>query len=86
MWAHLGLGYSMKNHAGNLSPYIQVENIDPKWLKAVGSPVPKTTRITPIGAWREHNAPGKAEGTSAGAANIGPATEQADKLEEEFPH
>jgi hypothetical protein len=83
MWAFLGMGYSIKNHVGNLSPYLQVENIDPKWLEAMGSPVPKTARITPIGAWREHNALGKAEGTTAG--NTEKVAERADKVEEEFP-
>jgi hypothetical protein len=84
MWSFLGMGYSIKNHVGNLSPYLQVENIDPKWLKAVGSPVPKTTRITPLGAWREHNALGKPEGTTP-ASNTGPVAERADRAEEEFP-
>lgn len=37
-WAHMGMGYTMANvKAGSdLSPYLQLENIDPKWLKAIG--------------------------------------------------
>jgi len=41
LWAHLGMGYSMLNRPGNdYSPYLQLSNVDPKWLEAVGSPVP----------------------------------------------
>lgn len=76
MWSHIGMGYSMKNHVGNLSPYLRVENIDPKWLEAVGSPVPKRTRVTPLGAWREHNALGKPTDV---------VTEEAATKEDEFP-
>jgi hypothetical protein len=38
----MGLGYSMANVAyaqgaeADVSPYIQLENIDPKWLEAIG--------------------------------------------------
>ena len=34
----MGFGYSMMNgkEGADLSPYIQVEKIDPKWLKAIG--------------------------------------------------
>jgi hypothetical protein len=39
-WAHLGMGYSLKNHTKDWSPYLQLENIDPKWMEAVGAPVP----------------------------------------------
>lgn len=37
-WAHLGMGYANANvkEGGDLSPYLQLENIDPKWLKAIG--------------------------------------------------
>ncbi|PSN74052.1 FAD/NAD(P)-binding domain-containing protein [Corynespora cassiicola Philippines] len=37
-WAHIGMGYTTANvKAGSdLSPYLQLENIDPKWLKAIG--------------------------------------------------
>ncbi|KAF2472585.1 FAD/NAD(P)-binding domain-containing protein [Lindgomyces ingoldianus] len=37
-WAHLGMGYSKLNlvPGSDLSPYLQVQNIDPKWLKAIG--------------------------------------------------
>ncbi|KAF2421137.1 FAD/NAD(P)-binding domain-containing protein [Tothia fuscella] len=38
-WAHLGLGYSLKNHGREWSPYLQLENIDPEWARAVGLPV-----------------------------------------------
>jgi hypothetical protein len=38
-WAHLGLGYSMKNHGKEWSPYLSLDAIDPKWAKAVGAPV-----------------------------------------------
>lgn len=40
-WAHLGMGSSVCNVQfpnSDLSPYIAVENIDPKWLKAIGYP------------------------------------------------
>jgi hypothetical protein len=40
-WAHLGMGYSMDNYNGNFSPYLGSQFIDPKWLKAVGGPVPQ---------------------------------------------
>lgn len=39
MWAHLGMGYARCNveyPEADVSPYLQVENIDPKWLKAIG--------------------------------------------------
>jgi hypothetical protein len=39
-WAHLGMGYSVNNYNGNFSPYLGKQFIDPKWLKAVGSPMP----------------------------------------------
>lgn len=37
-WAHLGLGYALSNtkEGADLSPYLQLENIDPKWLEAIG--------------------------------------------------
>ena len=42
-WAHLGMGYSMSSvkfqegkEDADVSPYIQLENIDPKWLEAIG--------------------------------------------------
>jgi len=38
-WAHLGMGYAVCNKRypeADISPYLQVENIDPKWLKAIG--------------------------------------------------
>ncbi|KAF2713802.1 FAD/NAD(P)-binding domain-containing protein [Pleomassaria siparia CBS 279.74] len=37
-WAHLGMGAAPVNAkpGSDLSPYLQLENIDPKWLKAIG--------------------------------------------------
>ncbi|KAF2123552.1 FAD/NAD(P)-binding domain-containing protein [Dothidotthia symphoricarpi CBS 119687] len=38
-WAHIGMGSSMRNinfPNSDVSPYLQVENIDPKWLHAIG--------------------------------------------------
>jgi len=37
-WAHLGMGFTKSNitEGADLSPYIQLENLDPKWLKAIG--------------------------------------------------
>ncbi|KAH7381347.1 hypothetical protein DE146DRAFT_704940 [Phaeosphaeria sp. MPI-PUGE-AT-0046c] len=38
-WAHLGMGYAVCNANfpnSDVSPYLCLENIDPKWLKAVG--------------------------------------------------
>ena len=38
-WAHLGMGFAMRNveyPKADVSPYLQLENIDPKWLKAIG--------------------------------------------------
>jgi hypothetical protein len=38
-WAHLGMGFAKCNIAypdADVSPYLALENIDPKWLKAMG--------------------------------------------------
>ncbi|KAF2641018.1 FAD/NAD(P)-binding domain-containing protein [Massarina eburnea CBS 473.64] len=37
-WAHMGMGFSLSNiqEGADLSPYLQLENIDPKWLAAIG--------------------------------------------------
>jgi hypothetical protein len=38
-WAHLGMGYAKRNKQfpeADVSPYLQLENIDPEWLKAIG--------------------------------------------------
>ncbi|KAF2825070.1 FAD/NAD(P)-binding domain-containing protein [Ophiobolus disseminans] len=38
-WAHLGMGYAKCNVEfpnSDVSPYLALENIDPKWLKAIG--------------------------------------------------
>ncbi|KAF2741842.1 FAD/NAD(P)-binding domain-containing protein [Sporormia fimetaria CBS 119925] len=37
-WAHLGMGFARANveKGADLSPYLQLENIDPKWLTAIG--------------------------------------------------
>jgi hypothetical protein len=40
MWACLGIGYTLENRAGpgdaDCSPYLNINNIDPKWLAATG--------------------------------------------------
>jgi len=40
-WAYLGMGWTLENRAGiegaDQSPYVNVANIDPKWLEAVGN-------------------------------------------------
>lgn len=82
MWAFMGMGYSMKNFNGNYSPYLQVENIDPKWLEAVGSSAPKTNRMIPIGAWREH----RAVGATAGATEDGDIAPVAERAKETGEH
>lgn len=84
MWAHLGMGYSMKNLNNNLSPYLQVENIDPLWLKSVGSPVPDPTQFTPIGAWRPHNAPEAAKLVPA-EGKTGPLAAEVAEKSDDFP-
>lgn len=42
-WAFLGMGWTMENRAGpekaDCSPYLTIENIDPKWYEAVGGDV-----------------------------------------------
>jgi hypothetical protein len=38
-WAHLGMGYAKCNIEypdADVSPYLALESIDPKWLKAIG--------------------------------------------------
>ncbi|KAJ9644119.1 hypothetical protein H2201_007096 [Coniosporium apollinis] len=37
-WAFLGMGYAMENTipGSDVSPYLQYENIDPKWLETIG--------------------------------------------------
>ncbi|KAF2790345.1 FAD/NAD(P)-binding domain-containing protein [Melanomma pulvis-pyrius CBS 109.77] len=37
-WAHLGMGASLSNvkQGADISPYLQLEHIDPRWLKAIG--------------------------------------------------
>lgn len=38
-WAHLGMGYATCNKKfpdSDVCPYLQLENIDPKWLEAIG--------------------------------------------------
>ena len=81
MWAHLGMGYSMKNLNNNFSPTFDVDFIDPKWLAAVGSPVDDPTRVTPIGAWRPHDPPKKKDVDEIAKA---PMTEVAQKSDD-FP-
>ena len=44
-WTFLGMGWTMENRAGpenaDCSPYLTLENIDPKWYEAVGGDVKK---------------------------------------------
>jgi hypothetical protein len=41
LWAHLGMGYSVRNREKqDWSPYLGLQYCDPKWMKAVGAPVP----------------------------------------------
>lgn len=37
-WAALGMGYAKSNvqEKADLSPYLQIENIDPNWLESIG--------------------------------------------------
>jgi hydroxyversicolorone monooxygenase len=37
-WAHLGMGFNhtATKKGADFSPYLQLENIDPKWLEAIG--------------------------------------------------
>ncbi|KAK5112948.1 hypothetical protein LTR62_003770 [Meristemomyces frigidus] len=39
-WAHLGMGWTVENRAGpeaaDCSPYLSLNNIDPKWYEAIG--------------------------------------------------
>lgn len=44
-WAHLNMSYAVCNRKfpeANVSPYLQLENIDPKWPKAIGYEGPAT--------------------------------------------
>jgi hypothetical protein len=42
-WAFLGMGHSLKNRdKKDWSPYLALENCDPKWQAAVGAPVSST--------------------------------------------
>ncbi|KAF1850359.1 FAD/NAD(P)-binding domain-containing protein [Cucurbitaria berberidis CBS 394.84] len=55
-WAHLGMGYAMCNAKfpdSDVSPYIQLENIDPKWLEAVGYKKPALEAEKTIGPEKE---------------------------------
>lgn len=45
-WAHLGMGFANVNVEfpnSDVSPYLQLENIDPQWLKAIGYNGPALT-------------------------------------------
>jgi hypothetical protein len=45
LWAHLGMGFSLGNREKqDWSPYLALENCDPKWMQAVGAPVPATSQ------------------------------------------
>jgi hypothetical protein len=38
-WAHLGMGYAQCNVEypnADVCPYLSLENIDPRWMKAIG--------------------------------------------------
>lgn len=47
-WAHLGMGWTVENRAGaaaaDCSPYLNLNNIDPKWYAAIGGDVDELTR------------------------------------------
>lgn len=51
MWGLLGLGYTLSDRYTekyDLSPYVNLEAIDPKWLEAIGSPVKESeANLTP---------------------------------------
>lgn len=40
MWKHLGMGWTVEGRLGagkaDCSPYLNLQNIDPKWFAAVG--------------------------------------------------
>lgn len=77
MWASLGMGRSMKQYTKNFSPYLHTDYIDPKWLDAMGTPVPPKMREAPVdsfGAWRPHALRG------AGVSGM-PTAEKVSKLE-----
>ena len=47
-WAHLGLGFTVENRKGkdnaDCSPYLNLNNIDPKWYEAIGGDVEALTK------------------------------------------
>ena len=47
-WAHLGMGWTVENRKGakeaDCSPYLNLNNIDPKWYEAIGGDVDELTR------------------------------------------
>lgn len=47
-WAMLGLGYVPENRVpgSDVSPYLKLENIDPKWLEAVGGSEWRSTNLS----------------------------------------
>lgn len=48
-WEFLGLGWTMENRVGpekaDCSPYLCVENVDPKWYEACGGDVKDLERV-----------------------------------------
>lgn len=53
MWAFLGLGFTVENRLGpekaDCSPYLSVENIDPKWWAANGGSVEDLKKVAKEG-------------------------------------
>lgn len=47
-WAHLGMGWTLEDKAGyghaDPSPYLSLDQIDPKWMKAVMTTLPDNMR------------------------------------------
>lgn len=47
-WGHLGMGWTVENRKGaqaaDCSPYLNLNNIDPKWYEAIGGDVDELTK------------------------------------------
>ena len=84
MWAHLGMGYSMKNMNGNFAPYLQTRAIDPAWLQAIGSTVPDPNYVAPIGLWRPHELP-EEEKVTPKEEEKGPLVAEVTEKVDDFP-
>jgi hypothetical protein len=37
-WAMLGMGFSVRNHTKDFTPYLSLDQIDPKWMEMMGMP------------------------------------------------